>query len=60
MGNLVSHMFSALSPPLASCDGSDFSLQVVSEVFAGKVRFLNYPVHVSSDVFGRPPCSVTA
>jgi hypothetical protein len=25
-------------PALASCDGPDFSLQVVSEVFVGKVR----------------------
>ncbi len=44
----------------ASCDSADFSIQIVSEEFVGKVRSLNYPECLMSDVPGRPPCSVTA
>jgi hypothetical protein len=44
----------------ASCDSADFSLQVVSEAFVGKVRSLDYSACVSFPTFPeRQPCSVT-
>jgi len=35
----------------ASCDSADFSIQIVSEEFVGKVRSLNYPECVSCPTF---------
>lgn len=49
MGKLVG--YDALYPCPTSCDGADFSIQVVSEEFMGKVRFVNYWVHGAYPTF---------
>jgi stress-induced morphogen len=51
MGRPVSLAHPAETPSSASCDSADFSVQVVSEAFVGKVRPLDYSACVSCPTF---------